>query len=310
VRTETVEFFSAGYRIRALWRTPDHPAAKIPAVVQGPGWMGLKDAADYTRYHEGFTAAGFGVLCIDYRGFGDSEGDPGLTDPAGQVQDLRNAVAYLTTRGDVEPEAIGAYATGGTGGGHVVVLAALEPQIRAVISQFPVADGRDWLRRMRTEWEWSRFLEAIAADRRERVRHGAGRLVAPREEIMIQTPDRAAVAFKQDVDGRVPAKVPLAVADALLDYRPLDYARNLTAPLLVITVENDTTTPTDHAIAVYEAAQGPKKLIIQRHTTHYEAYAKYADQVIPEMVSWFRRYLVPPGDLAVRQPAGSGPGDE
>jgi dipeptidyl aminopeptidase/acylaminoacyl peptidase len=310
VRTETVEFFSAGCRIRGLWRRPDQPAEKIPAVVQGPGWMGLKDARDYTRYHEGFTAAGFGVLCIDYRGFGDSEGDSALTDPAAQVQDLRNAVAYLTTREDVEHEAIGAYATGGTGGGHVVVLAALEPQVRAVISQFPVADGRDWLRRMRTEWEWSRFLEAIAADRRERVRHGLGRLVAPREEIMVQTQERTATSFKHDVDSRVPAKVPLAIADALLDYRPVDYARTVRAPLLVIAVENDTTTPTDHAIAIYEAAQGPKKLIIQRHTTHYAAYAKYADQIIPEMVSWFRRYLVPPGDLAVRQSAGPGQNDE
>jgi uncharacterized protein len=310
VRSETVEFFSAGCRIRGLWRSPDHPAGKIPALVQGPGWMGLKDARDYTRYHEGFTASGFGVLCIDYRGFGDSEGDPALTDPAAQVQDLRNAVTYLTTREDVEHEAIGAYATGGTGGGHVVVLAALEPQVRAVISQFPVADGRDWLRRMRTEWEWSRFLEAIAADRRERVQHGSGRLVAPREEIMVQTPERAAVAFKQDVDGRVPAKVPLAIADALLDYRPRDYARMVRVPLLVIAVENDTTTPTDHAIAIYEAAQGPKKLIIQRHTTHYEAYAKYADQVIPQMVSWLRRYLVPPGDLTVRQSTASGQADE
>jgi uncharacterized protein len=306
VKTERVEFYSGGQLVRALWRTPDDPAAPVPAIVQGPGWLGLKDAADYTRYHEGFAAAGFGTLCIDYRGFGDSEGEPGIVNPAHQLQDLRSAVTYLTTREDVAAEAIGAYATGGTGGGNVVLLGAADARVRAVVSQVPVADGRDWLHRMRTEWEWVKFLEDLEADRRERVRHGTGRLVAPRDEIMVQTPERRATSFKKDVDHKVAPKVPLAIVDDLLDYRPADAAARLTVPLLVVAVENDATTPTDHAVAIYEAARGPKKLIIQRHTSHYAAYAKYADQVIPEMVAWFTAYLKAPGDLVTRTSIESG----
>lgn len=301
MRTEQVEFFSEGSRVRGLWRTPDDPATPMAAIVQGPGWLGLKDARDYVRYHEGFTAAGFGVLCIDYRGFGDSEGEPGIVDPAHQVQDLRNAVTYLTTRPEVDAEAIGAYATGGTGGGNVVLLAAQDERVRAVISQVPVADGRDWLHRMRSEWDWLRFLDQVEEDRRQRVLTGQGRLVAPRDEIMVQTPERRSTSFKKDVDQRVAEKVPMAVVDGVLDYRPLDAARRLVTPLLVVAVEGDATTPTDHAVAIYEAARGPKRLVVQRHTSHYEAYAKYADQVIPEMVAWFRRHLVPPGDLVWRE---------
>lgn len=300
MKTEQIEFHSDGLRVRALWRTPDTHAAPLPAVVQGPGWLGLKDTKDYVRYHEGFTEAGFGVLCIDYRGFGDSEGERGIVDPVMQLGDLRNAVTYLTTRSDVEPEAIGAYATGGTGGGNVVLLGAADERVRVVISQVPVADGRDWLHRMRTEWEWVQFLASLDEDRRHRVVHGTGRLVAPRDEIMVQTPERRTTTFKKDVDGRVPEKIPLAIADGLLDYRPVDAARRLKAPLLVVAVENDATTPTDHAQMIFEAARGPKRLIVQRHTSHYEAYARYADHVIPEMVAWLRRYLVPPGDVIVR----------
>jgi pimeloyl-ACP methyl ester carboxylesterase len=132
------------------------------------------------------------------------------------------------------------------------------------------------------------------------VLHGTGRMVEPREEIMVQSPERRSTSFKKDVDGRVAEKVPLASVDAVLNYRPVDYARSVEAAVLVIAVENDAVTPADHAVAIYEAVRGPKKLIIQRHTAHYEAYAKYADEIIPEMVSWFRRYLVPPGDLVVR----------
>lgn len=304
MRTGQVQFYSEGSLVSALWRTPDTHVGPVRAVVQGPGWLGLKDAGDYVRYHEGLTSAGFGVLCIDYRGFGTSEGGPAVVSPAAQIEDLRNAVIYLTTRDDVQSEAIGAYATGGTGGANVIALAALEPRIRAVVSQVPIADGRDWLHRMRTEWEWTDFLASVSADRRERVLNGVGREVEPREEIMVQSPERRQTRFKKDVDGRVSAKVPLASVEQVLQYRPVDYARRVEAPVMVIAVEDDAVTPADHSLAIYEAVRGPKRLIMQRNTSHYEAYAKYAGQVIPEIVQWFDRYLVAPGDLAIRADSG------
>ena len=73
---------------------------------------------------------------------------------AGQLRDLVNAVTYLTTRDDVDPDAIGVFGTGGTGGGNAVLLAAVDPRVKAAISQVPVADGADWLHRMRPEHEW------------------------------------------------------------------------------------------------------------------------------------------------------------
>jgi dipeptidyl aminopeptidase/acylaminoacyl peptidase len=300
MRTENVEYFSGPHRVRARWHTPDTHDGRVPAIVQGPGWLGLKDAKGYERYHRGFTDGGFGVLCIDYRGFGESEGEPGIVSPTRQLEDLVNAVTYLTTRDDVEPEAIGAYATGGTGGGNVVLLAAVDERVRAVISQVPVADGRDWLHRMRTESEWIDFLAALEEDRRERVVTGKSRMVHPREEIMVPTPERRRVGFKADVDDRIPPSVPLSMVDPLLTYRPVDAARGLLTPLMVVAVDNDATTPTDHAVAIYEAAGGPKKLVLQRHTGHYTAYAQYADVVIPEMVAWFREHVRAPGAVVVR----------
>jgi dipeptidyl aminopeptidase/acylaminoacyl peptidase len=292
VQTTEVSFFSEGERIAGLWRTPDgEPSGRLRAVVQGPGWLGLKDAKLYVRYHEALTAAGFGVLVFDYRGFGDSEGEKVLS-PAGQLQDLRNAVTYLTTRDDVDADAIGVFGSGGTGGGNAVLLAAVDPRIRAAVSQLPVADGRDWLHRMRSEHEWLAFLADLDEDRRMRVLDGKGRLVHPREEIMVPTPERRATTVKADVDDRIPTAVSLAAADEILEYRPLTAAATLETPLLVVGVEGDATTPTDHAVALFEAAQGPRKLVMQRHTTHYAAYDRYWEQVTPAIVDWFDRYVV------------------
>ncbi len=291
MRTAEVAFYSEGRRISALWRTPEQFKDRRRAIVQGPGWLGLKDARLYVRYHEALTAAGFGVLIFDYRGFGDSEGDPECLSVQGQVRDLVNAVSYVADRPDVDPGAIGAFGTGGTGGGNAILLAGADPRIRAVVSQVPVADGADWLHRMRSEHEWLAFLEALEEDRRLRAHSGKGRLVDPREGIVPPTPERRTTGVKADVDARVPTAVSLAAADELLAYRPLDAAARLTVPLLVIGVEDDAATPTDHAVRLYEAARGPKALILQRHTTHYAAYDRYWKVVTPRLVGWFERYL-------------------
>jgi dipeptidyl aminopeptidase/acylaminoacyl peptidase len=299
MRTTEVTFFSEGERIAALWRTPDDGEGPFRAIVQGPGWLGLKDAKLYVRYHEALTDAGFAVLIFDYRGFGASGGHRGYLSPSWQLQDLVNAVTYLTTRDDVVADAIGVFGSGGTGGGNAVLLAAVDPRVKAAVSQVPVADGRDWLHRMRSESEWLAFLASLEADRKVRVVEGAGRLVHPREEIMVPSAERKTTTVKSDVDGRIPTEVPLSCAEEILAYQPALAAAGLTTPLLVIGVEGDATTPTDHAETLYAAAAGPKELIIQRHTTHYAAYDQYWEQTTPRIVEWLDTY-VRPVDLVVR----------
>lgn len=298
MRSELVEFYSEGARISALWRTPDGVSGPVRGIVQGPGWLGLKDAKLYVRYHEALTDAGFGVLVIDYRGFGDSEGDRSVISPARQLQDLRNAVTYLTTRADVAADAIGVFGTGGTGGGNAVLLAAADPRIKAAVSQVPVADGRDWLHRMRQEHEWLAFLERLEQDRLDRVLSGKGALVHPQTEIMIPTPERRSTSVKADVDLRIPQAVTLSSAEEIIEYCPAEAALGLRTPLLVVAVEDDATTPTDHAERLYAAAAGPKQLIMQRNTTHYAAYDQYWQVVTPRIVDWLDRY-VQPGHVVV-----------
>lgn len=307
MKTTPLTFFSEGDEISALWRTPD-TAGPFRAIVQGPGWLGLKDAKLYVRYHEALVAAGFAVLIFDYRGFGDSGGDRGILSPGRQLQDLVNAVTYLTTRDDVIADAIGTFGTGGTGGGNAVLLAGADPRIKAAVSQVPVADGRDWLHRMRQEHEWLAFLAGLDEDRKLRATTGKGRLVHPREDIMVPTPERRATTIKADVDDRIPTAISLAGAEEILSYRPIDAAIGLETPLMVIGVEGDATTPTDHAEQLFAAAVGPKTLIMQHHTTHYAAYDRYWEQTTPRIVEWLERY-VRPASIVVRSSRPDAPAE-
>ena len=294
MREQAVEFFSEGARISGILRSPDSDGdrGRSPAIVQGPGWLGLKDAKLYLPYHEALTAAGYHVLIFDYRGFGDSEGDRGMLLPQNQLDDLVNAVSYLTTRDDVDAANVGVFGSGGTGGGNAVLLAAADKRIRVAVSQVPVADGTDWLRRMRREYEWYEFLDRVEADRRSRVLTGVGELVHPREDLMVTAPERAKENVKGDVDSRIPSAVPLRCAEAIMAYRPIDVVDQVApAGLLIIGVEDDAVTPTDHAVALYERARAPKKMIMQRDTTHYAAYKQFGGEVIPQIVEWFAAHF-------------------
>ncbi len=293
MQEQQVSFYSEGVRVAGILRRAEQPpAGLLPAIVQGPGWLGLKDSKLYVRYHQALTDAGFAILIFDYRGFGDSEGDRGLLLPSMQLEDLINAVTYLTTRDDIDPDRIGVFGSGGTGGGNAVMLAATDQRIRCAVAQVPVADGEDWLHRMRREYEWYEFLDRLETDRKQRVLHGSGEHVHPREEIMIPTPERRATKIKADVDDRIPSSVPLRSAEAILDYKPIDIVHRIAPrPLLIVGVEGDAVTPTDHATRLYNAAGVPKKLIMQRHTTHYAAYNRYWTVVTPQIVDWFITYM-------------------
>ena len=264
--------------------------------------MGLADAKLYQPYHDAFTKAGFAVLIFDYRGFGASEGDRGTLSPAWQLEDWRNAFAYMRGRDDIDPGRGAIFGSGGTGGGNAILVAAAEPDARATISQVPVADGSDWLHRMRQEHEWVAFLASVDEDRRARASTGKGTSVHPREGIMIETAERRATAVKADVDSRIPTSVPLASAQGILDYRPIDAASRV-RNLMVIAVAEDAVTPTDHAERLYEAAPSPKRLVIQRDTTHYAAYKQYANEVIPLMVDWLEQHVLGDDDVTVRASA-------
>lgn len=291
MREEPVAFFSEGERVAGLLRLPDETTpGPYPAIVQGPGWLQLKEAKRNPPYHRALTDAGFAVLVIDFRGFGGSDGDQRDLLPDRWLEDLINAVTYLTTRSDIDPHAIGTFGSGSTGGGNAVRLAAADPRVVCAVSQAPISDGGDWLRRMRREYEWFELLARLEADRRTRVLEGHGALVHPRKDIMVTTPERADREKRADVEDRHVHEVSLRSAEAIIAYRPIDVAASVSR-LLVIGVEDDPVTPTDHAIDLYERARHPKKLIMQGRTTHYAAYDQYADIVIPAMVDWYARHL-------------------
>jgi dipeptidyl aminopeptidase/acylaminoacyl peptidase len=296
MRESAVEFFYEGTRVGGILRLPDSGDGPFPAIVQGPGWLGLAEAKAYVPWHAAFVDAGYAVLVFDYRGFGTSDGERGWILPERMVEDMINAVTFLETRPEIDRRRIGAFGIGGIGSANAIVAAARDPRIRCLAVQSVVSDGEAWLRGMRREYEWVAFKERVAEDARNWVRDGVSELVDPRADIMVGAPERGRYTGKADVDAKMEQRFHLQSAAAVMRFRPVDVVDRL-APraLLVITVADDTVTPDEQAVALFERAGSPKRLLRQHGTTHYESYTTNFEVLSREIVAWYDQYLT--GDL-------------
>ena len=162
VRSEKVTFRSEGVRCAADLYLPEGHARSLPrpGLVMGHGFSIVREAlVEQARY---LVKAGYVALAIDYRTFGESEGEPrGQLFPLNEVEDFRNGISYLQGREEVSPERIGIWGTS-FGGAVVIYTAAVDRRVKAVVAQVPVVNGRRWMQALRTSEQWLDLLDRLA----------------------------------------------------------------------------------------------------------------------------------------------------
>lgn len=125
--TEEVSFSTEdGLRLSA-WMVPADGDARGPTIVMLHGNGGNR--ADRLPFARAMSKRGYGVLLVDYRGYG---GNPGSPSEAGLLADARAAVAYLASRADVDDDRI-VYFGESLGAAVALGLAAERPPVAIVL---------------------------------------------------------------------------------------------------------------------------------------------------------------------------------
>ncbi|MET8873188.1 alpha/beta fold hydrolase [Nocardia sp. NPDC004604] len=259
--TVPAEFYSGGHRLSAVIYTPsdaiDHHG---PGVVLCNGMRGVKEWI-VPPFAELFAAAGYTALVFDHRGLGASEGVPGQVIPAEQVEDVRDAITFLSTLPTVDPGRVVLWGTS-FGGANAISAAAVDERVQAVVTQVPFGD---WGRVMRETLPASSYGELVAefaADRVERVKTGLSQRISS-GRILDNDESRKAIArsVREGVGERPELTFTLEAVERSFEYRPERVVDQLAPrPLLIIGSANDGVIPFSECQSLYDHAREPKQL--------------------------------------------------
>ncbi|WP_280231307.1 alpha/beta hydrolase [Nocardia cyriacigeorgica] len=282
MRVDT-EFLSNGVTLRGwLYRPQTCPPTGAPLVVMTHGFAGVKEWV--APFAEVLTAAGLACLVYDHPGFGTSDGAPRYeVNPQAQIDGYRDAITFAQNLDGIDPDRIAVWGTS-YAGAHVLVVAATDRRVRAVVSQVPLTDGWATFSRLVPPTMIPVLHEAIAADR---LAVAAGK---PHQTIkaasddpteMVAMPGLEVYQWLMDNGPRVATwrnEVTLSSVDKFQSYAPETFVRRVSpTPLLMIVADRDTLTPTDIALARYQEALEPKQLELIPGG-HFSVYGEQFDR--------------------------------
>lgn len=285
-----VEFESQGTTLRG-WYYPaqdvDGPSA---AVVLTHGFASVKEMFDQHDYAAVFARAGIASVVYDHINCGDSGGDPRFElDPVKQQRTYQDAVTWLCARDDVDEDRIGIWGTSYSGG-HVLVVGAYDPRVRAVVSQVPTITGFNNYQKRLTVKEYAEAKEAWKADRLARARGDAPGMSPVYSEpsfpeFMKQMGPDVMRNFSLDITTRS--------WEMYHEYEPgASIHRISPKPLLMIVALDDTMVPSVEALDAFERAREPKRLLALPGW-HYSVYNEHFDTTSSAARDWFLQHLEP-----------------
>ena len=298
---EKIKFKSGGIHCAGDLYLPEgkRSSGRGPALVIGHGFSFVKEAL----VEEGgyFSRAGYVTLAIDYRSFGESEGEPrGQLFPLNESEDYRNAISYLETRSEVDPKRIGIWGTS-FGGAQVIYTGAMDKRAKVIVAQVPVVNGRRWMQSLRTSDLWIELQEKLEEDRRRRFRSGEGARVpvagmASQGAFCAMPVDKQLMDFLDEAKKNLKTWRPdltLESIEKIIEFNP-ESVIHLISPrplCMVVTAGYDMIHPIDQILDAYNKAYEPKKIAL----LPYDQTAFYSEpgrgEAMRVAIDWFNQYL-------------------
>lgn len=288
--------FPSGDTTCAAW----HYRGTNGACVIMMGGLAVTKEPATDAFAQRFHDAGFSVLAFEYRGIGESGGQPRQVQRMGEMlADWRTAIEFAAGLPEVDAARIAIWAFS-LSGGHVFRTAARNPAVAAAIAHAPLVDGpRTTLAagRHTTQLAMLRLtgrglLDALGGivGRKPRLVP----LVGPAGTVaMLSTPDAFDGDQALNPDNKHPdwqQEVAARSAVRVTVYRPGRHASRIECPLLVLVYDHDHTAPPD--LATRAAERAPRGELVRRPGGHYKGFLDGHDEAIDIHLSFLRRHLL------------------
>ena len=260
---ERVTFPSAGLELSGVLHTPAG-GDRRPGFLVLHGFGSNKDSGGSRAVAKLLADFGYVTLRFDFRGCGESEGPRGRVICLEQVEDARNALSFMATRPEVEPERVGAI--GMSFGAAVAIYAAgVDPRVAACVSCGGWGDGVKKFRKQHESPEaWKRFTDMMAEGRRRNER-GEPELMVPRFDIVPIPP-----GLRGNLSQGSIMEFPFAVVESMYTFMANDVVGRIAPrPLLLLHPARDSVTPTEQSIDLFARAGQPTDLHLIANVDHF-----------------------------------------
>jgi fermentation-respiration switch protein FrsA (DUF1100 family) len=307
-----VEFQSGGVTVRGDMYLPEGDGPH-PVIVMAGGWCYVKELRQ-PQYAEEFVKRGFAALIFDYRYMGASDGEPRQhIDPWKQIEDYRHAIDYLETRSDIDPDRIGSWGISYSGG-HQLILGAIEPRIKAFVSNVPVIDGYQTMWRVHGTERFRQLQESFLEDRRKRFETGeygitgmSGSVASPDAPLTCWPLEEVKQVFVMLKETQAPSHEHWSTTESvelLTAYDAAPYARRIVAkPFMMIIAADDDITMWDYESEVFDSIPSrTKELVVLPSTSHMTLYSDLTALELAAVAAgtWFTENLMTAPTLASR----------
>lgn len=300
VVTQETSFLSNGVKCGATLFTPEG-VSKPPVVVMGHGF-GATRVMGLQVYAQRFAERGLAVLTFDYRTWNDSDGSPRqYINPQWQNKDFDAAIDYVRSLPQVDGRRIALWGTAFSGG-HVLATAARQAEIAAVVSQGPFVDGRLTALRLPFVHQLRAFAHGVY-DRVSSRLFGRRHLVRMAGEYGWGKGKFALINTQEGFDGEArllgvsdPSEYeqmnfcPADIALTMPGYSPLKGVRDISCPVLLIGVEQDSYFwPTGAHIASRRMRDAT---YIGYQIDHYDSYfGPVFERIVVQMTDFLEAHL-------------------
>jgi len=286
-----------GVTLRGWHYRPDGGVGPFATIVMAHGYSAVKEMY-LDRFAEFFTGAGLAAIVFDNRNFGASGGEPRQEiDPQRQIGDYRDAISFAETLPETDAARIGVWGSSYSGG-HVLVAGAVDRRVKCVVAQVPLISGHANARRLIRADVFAGLHAMFADDRRARY---AGKPPAMLPVVSENPAGPAALPtadswtwFTETGRTRAPSwknEVTLRSVEMFLEYEPGAHIAHISpTPLLMVVALGDHLTVADEALAAYERALQPKKLVTLKGG-HFDAYVKDFEVAARSARDWFAEHL-------------------
>ena len=283
---ERVSFTSDGLRLSGVLHFPEPRGERHSAFLVLHGFGSNKDASGSMAVSRMLTGLGYAALRFDFRGCGESEGERGRVICKEQVKDTRNALSFLASRGDIHPQRIGVVGQS-FGAAVAVYTAGVDRRVAACISSGGWGDGAKKFRRQHASARaWAKFSAMVKEGKRRR-RTGKAMMVSRYDIVPIPPRLRGNLA-----PGSI-MEFPFEVVESMLEFNANEVVGRISPrPLLLLHSANDSVTPTEQSVDLFERAGKPTDLHLIADVDHF-MFSEGNTLVVNLVRNWLDKHFPP-----------------